>query len=102
MAGRRVQLDCEWFMLSVHSALVSVIRCVVSMTVSANSASGSEADKMLWVLLRFCLLATEMSVVVFAIGSGHLDSKRGIRRVIIITSAISLAFSVTQGVLEIQ
>lgn len=57
--------------------------------------------KVLWVIARFFLLATEMSVVIFGLAFGHLDSRSSIRHVLIVTSLISLAFTVTQGVLEI-
>ena len=45
----------------------------------------TNADKLLWIVLRFFLLATEMSVVVFGVASGHLDSKQSIRRVVLVS-----------------
>ena len=48
----------------------------------------TNADKLLWIVLRFFLLATEMSVVVFGVASGHLDSKRSIRRVVLVSSKL--------------
>ena len=84
------------------SAVVSVVRGLVSMTISAATPIGDETDKLLWILLRFSLLATEMSVLVFGLGAGHLDSQRSIRRVISVTFIISLAFSLTQAILELS
>ncbi|XP_026461564.1 transmembrane protein adipocyte-associated 1 homolog isoform X2 [Ctenocephalides felis] len=81
--------------------LISVLRCTVSMTVNAAAPVGGLADKVLWVMVRFFLLATEMSVVIFGLAFGHLDSHSSIRHVFLATSCISLAFTVTQGVLEI-
>ena len=42
------------------------------MTVNAATPSGDVANKLLYVIVRFFLLATEMSVVVFAIFFGKL------------------------------
>lgn len=82
-------------------AVVSVVRCLVSMSLSAATPIGDTTDKVLWIVLRFSLLATEMSVLVFGLGSGHLDSQRGIRRVVVVSFVISFMFSFTQTVLEL-
>ncbi|TRY62561.1 hypothetical protein TCAL_09029 [Tigriopus californicus] len=82
-------------------AVVSVVRCLVSMSLSAATSTGDTTDKVLWIVLRFSLLATEMSVLVFGLGSGHLDSQRGIRRVVVVSFVISFIFSFTQTVLEL-
>ncbi|XP_014664671.1 PREDICTED: transmembrane protein adipocyte-associated 1 homolog [Priapulus caudatus] len=79
---------------------ISIIRCVVSMTVNAALPVGDYVDKVLWLILRLFLLSTEMSVVTFGMAFGHLDSKTSIRRVLICTSTISLIYSGTQGALE--
>ncbi|XP_071514142.1 transmembrane protein adipocyte-associated 1-like [Panulirus ornatus] len=83
------------------NTLISVARCVVSMTVNAATPSGDVANKLLYVIVRFFLLATEMSVVVFAIFFGHLDNKTSIRRVLVVTSMIAMPYSVVQGALEV-
>jgi len=54
-----------------------------------------------WVVVRFFLLSTETSVLVFGLAFGHLDSQTSIRRVLLVTSFISLAYSICQGCLEI-
>lgn len=54
----------------VSNILISVIRCVVSMTVNAAATVGGLADKVLWVTVRFFLLSTEMSVVIFGLAFG--------------------------------
>ncbi|XP_015518442.1 transmembrane protein adipocyte-associated 1 homolog isoform X5 [Neodiprion pinetum] len=87
--------------LVVSNILISVIRCVVSMTVNAAATVGGLADKILWVTVRFFLLSTEMSVVIFGLAFGHLDSRSSIRRVLLATSFIALAFTITQGTLEL-
>ncbi|XP_036885911.1 transmembrane protein adipocyte-associated 1 isoform X3 [Sturnira hondurensis] len=55
----------------------------------------------LWEITRFFLLAIELSVVILGLAFGHLESKSSIKRVLAITTVLSLAYSVTQGTLEI-
>ena len=42
------------------------------MTVNASIAAGDYADKVLWIMVRFFLLSTEMSVVIFGLAFGKL------------------------------
>lgn len=42
------------------------------MTVNAAGPLGGMVDKVLWVTVRFFLLATEMSVVIFGLAFGKL------------------------------
>uniref|UniRef100_A0A5F9C9N7 Integral membrane protein GPR175 n=1 Tax=Oryctolagus cuniculus TaxID=9986 RepID=A0A5F9C9N7_RABIT len=88
-----------FYILVFVVALVGIARAVVSMTVSASDAT--VADKILWEITRFFLLAIELSVVILGLAFGHLESKSSIRRVLAITTVLSLAYSVTQGTLEI-
>ncbi|XP_030357434.1 transmembrane protein adipocyte-associated 1 isoform X2 [Strigops habroptila] len=55
----------------------------------------------LWEITRFFLLAIELSVVILGLAFGHLESKSSVKRVLAITTVLSLAYSVTQGTLEI-
>ncbi|XP_076171710.1 uncharacterized protein LOC143148846 [Ptiloglossa arizonensis] len=87
--------------LVMCNVIISVIRCVVSMSVNVSATVGGKADKILWVTVRFFLLSTEMSVVIFGLAFGHLDSRSSIRRVLFVTSLIALTFTVTQGTLEL-
>ncbi|KAJ8683480.1 hypothetical protein QAD02_019272 [Eretmocerus hayati] len=87
--------------LVTSSILISVIRCVVSMTVNAAADVGGKVDKVLWVTVRFFLLATEMSVVIFCLAFGNLDNRSSIRRVLLATSFIALVFTISQGTLEL-
>lgn len=52
------------------NVIISLIRCVVSMTVNAAVPLGGRIDKILWVTVRCFLLATEMSVVIFGLAFG--------------------------------
>lgn len=56
---------------------------------------------MFWVFVRFFLLSTEISVLVFGLFFGHLDSRTSIRRVLMVTSFLALTYSICQGTLEI-
>ncbi|CAH0713361.1 unnamed protein product, partial [Brenthis ino] len=84
------------------NVIISLIRCAVSMTLNAAVPVGGLVDKVLWVTVRFFLLATELSVVIFGLAFGHMDSRSSIRYVLLATSLISLAFTVTQGTLELM
>lgn len=90
-----------FYVLVALNATTSVVRCVVSMTVSAALPVGGVADKVLWVAVRFFLLSTEMSVLIFGLAFGHLDSRTSIRRVLAVTSLVAFVYSGTQGVLEL-
>ncbi|XP_076972434.1 transmembrane protein adipocyte-associated 1 isoform X2 [Tamandua tetradactyla] len=89
-----------FYILVFVVALVGIARAVVSMTVSTSDAA-TVADKILWEITRFFLLAIELSVVILGLAFGHLESKSSIKWVLAITTVLSLAYSVTQGTLEI-
>ncbi|KAK7916118.1 hypothetical protein WMY93_011879 [Mugilogobius chulae] len=89
-----------FYLLVFVVAAVGITRAIVSMTVSASSAA-TIIDKVLWEITRFFLLAIELSVVIFGLAFGHLESKSSIKRVLGITAVLALAYSITQGTLEI-
>ncbi|GAB0088518.1 hypothetical protein DMENIID0001_029650 [Sergentomyia squamirostris] len=80
---------------------LSVLRCIVSMLVNATTSFGGMTDKIMWIAVRFSLLSAEMSVVIFGLAFGHLDSRNSIRAVLVTTCVISLGFSLAQGALDI-
>lgn len=88
-----------YFLVCIVS-VISILRCIVAMTVNAAVQAGDIADKALWLVLRFFLLGTELSVVVFGLAFGHLDSKTSIRRVMLVTAISALVYSCVQGSLE--
>ncbi|XP_070557529.1 transmembrane protein adipocyte-associated 1 homolog [Ptychodera flava] len=90
-----------FYILVFLVACIGIARCVVSMTISAASSAGSVIDKILWLVLKFFVLTTELSVLIFGLAFGHLDSKASIKRVMTVTTLIALMYSVTQGFLEI-
>lgn len=91
-----------FYVLVCLVAVISVLRCVVSMTVNASVLAGDITDKVLWLVLRFFLLGTEMSIIVFGLAFGHLDSRKSIQRVLLVTSCVALIYSCTQGTLEFE
>lgn len=52
------------------NVIISLIRCIISMTVISSIPLGGEVDKVLWVIVRLFLFATELSVVVFGLAFG--------------------------------
>lgn len=54
----------------VVNVVISVIRCAVSMSVNAAAVVGGYVDTFLWITVRFFLLFTEMSVVIFGLAFG--------------------------------
>jgi len=92
----------------VLRCLVSIVNCNVASQTAFNGlgGSGQTLDKVLWVLLRAFLLATEISVMAFALLSGHLESRGGesgvvgVRRVVGVASTVSLIFSCLQLAME--
>ncbi|XP_073707752.1 transmembrane protein adipocyte-associated 1 homolog [Garra rufa] len=90
-----------FYILVFVVAAVGITRAIVSMTVSTSIAA-TLIDKVLWEITRFFLLAIELSVIILGLAFGHLESKSSIKRVLAITAVLSLAYSITQGTLEIQ
>jgi len=71
------------------------------MSLNATTPTGATLDIIFWILVRFFLLSTEISVLVFGFAFGHLDSKTSIKRVLLVTFLLSFAYSTFQGTLEI-
>ena len=60
-------------------------------------------DKLLWLILRMLLFATEVCVMVFALLSGHLaEAKSSVKRTVIAFVIGSLAFTLLQTILEMK
>lgn len=91
-----------FYALVITVTTTSITRAVVSMIVDAESEFGDVIDTILWIVVKFFLVGVELCVVIFGVGFSHLDSKSSITRILFITSVISLAYSITQGVLEVK
>nr|SZF06458.1 transmembrane protein adipocyte-associated 1 homolog isoform X1 [Psoroptes ovis] len=86
--------------------IVSQIRCIISSIMKVHTYGGDLIDKVcnemiFWVIVRFFLLSTEISVLVFGLFAGHLDVRQSIRRILTITLIVSLLYSICQGSFEI-
>lgn len=90
-----------FYLLVCVNVAISLLRCFLSMIVNAATTPGRETDIIFWILVRFFLLSTEISVVVFCLAFGHLDSRTSIKRVFLVTAFISLIYSTIQGCLEL-
>lgn len=62
----------SFFLQVVVNIVISVVRCIVSMTVNASAVVGGYVDKGLWITVRFFILAMELSVVIFGLACGKL------------------------------
>lgn len=86
-------------------AIFSVLRSAISMGLSSLHVNPDVQDvvnKILWTVVRFVLLTAEISVLIFSLAFGHLESRHSIRAVLTTTGIISLVFSVVQGQLQSQ
>jgi len=90
-----------FYCLVLFNVFMSIMRCLISMTLNFSNFAADSVNITLWILVKCFFLATEMSVVVFALAFGHMESRSSIRYVLITTTFISLAYSASQGALEI-
>ncbi|XP_025200702.1 transmembrane protein adipocyte-associated 1 homolog [Melanaphis sacchari] len=90
-----------FYCLVLFNVFTSILRCLISMTLNFSNLAADSINITLWILVKCFFLATEMSVIVFALAFGHMESRSSIRYVLITTSFISLAYSACQGALEI-
>ncbi|CAJ0603693.1 unnamed protein product [Cylicocyclus nassatus] len=91
-----------FFLLVYLTTFMNIVRCIVSMSISATNPVGELVDKILWISLKFFYMTSELSVLTFALLFGHLDSSTSIRRALIATLLISLAHTGIQSVLELK
>ncbi|EPB76097.1 hypothetical protein ANCCEY_04825 [Ancylostoma ceylanicum] len=98
----RGDINTESVILVYLTTFMNVVRCIVSMSISATNPVGELVDKILWISLKFFYMTSELSVLTFALLFGHLDSSTSIRRALIATLLISLAHTGIQSVLELK
>lgn len=84
---------------------VGIARCFVSMLLSSihlhKSAEDDLPTKILWLLLDCFQLAVELSVIIFGLWAGNMrDGRKGVRRVLCVTSICALTYSSVQATLE--
>lgn len=100
-SSRSSPIFATFYLLVVVSVIMSIVRCLISMAVNSSSSAGGQTDRIFWVLVRFFLLSTEISVLVFGLAFGHLDSRTSTNRVLVVTCFLALAYSLCQGTLEV-
>ncbi|VDO67678.1 unnamed protein product [Haemonchus placei] len=102
ISGSKSPVFKAFFVLVYLTTIMNVIRCIVSMSISATNPVGELVDKILWISLKFFYMTSELSVLTFALLFGHLDSSTSIRRALVATLLISLAHTGIQSVLELK
>jgi len=86
-------------------SFASIGRCFLSMIIAMVTQKQIEEkeDKLLWLVLRMFLFATEVCVMAFALLSGYLaEAKSSLRRIVIGSVIGSLAFTLLQACLEMK
>ena len=86
-------------------SFASIGRCFLSMIIAlvTQKQIDEKEDKLLWLVLRMFLFATEVCVMAFALLSGYLaEAKSSVRRIVIGSVIGSLAFTFLQGCLEMN
>ena len=102
--NQRNYFVCFAYALIWIDSVVSVLRCLVSMILTAFIAVGhsrSSMDRLLWIFVRFFLLSTEMFVLVFSFVKSFRRERRSLSKLIFgLTLASSLFYSMIQATLE--
>ncbi|KAJ1365853.1 hypothetical protein KIN20_026310 [Parelaphostrongylus tenuis] len=102
ITGSRSPVFRAFFILVYLTTFMNIVRCIVSMSISATNPIGELVDKILWIALKFFYMTSELSVLTFALLFGHLDSSTSIRRALMATLLISLVHTAIQSVLEFK
>lgn len=85
------------------TTLLNIARCGASMALTLGpNPLGAVADQVLWLVLKFCVLSAELSVLAFGLLFGALDSGRNLRRALCPVLLFSLLHSAAQAVLEFK
>lgn len=92
------------YSMVVLVCVVGIIRCFVSMLLSSiqkHPHRDALPTKILWLLLSCFLLAVELSVIIFGVWAGNMqDGRKGVQRVLCVTSICAIAYSSAQAALE--
>lgn len=92
------------YSMVVLVCVVGILRCFVSMLLSSiqkHPHRDALPTKILWLLLSCFLLAVELSVIIFGVWAGNMqDGRKGVQRVLCVTSICAIAYSSAQAALE--
>ncbi|CAF4575814.1 unnamed protein product, partial [Rotaria sp. Silwood2] len=95
-------VSCLIFIVS----FVNIIRCLYAMIFAEQTSYAKGIIlKILWLLVRFTLLCTELSLLVFGIYFGRSSPNRPWMKtikILIISSICSLIYTITQAILEFR
>ncbi|CAF1044720.1 unnamed protein product [Brachionus calyciflorus] len=89
-----------FYYLILILSMLSIFRCIISIFVKPNHFTGEILNKIVWLIVRFGQLGTELSVVFFGLFFARLESKKSIMRIMYLTIPISLLYISIQASLE--
>lgn len=90
-----------FYNMILFASLLSISRCVVTTFIKPTDQIGVLINKVVWLIVRFGQLSTELSVVIFGLFFGRLDSQKSIFRIMFLTIPISLFYISIQAFLEL-
>eukprot|EP01137_Pigoraptor_chileana_P000141 Opistho-2@35810 len=92
-------ITSTFYMLIWLICLTSLSRTVMHIALPSQDT----VDQLLWLLVRFLILMLEVCVLVFGLLFGNIvNTRRGKKITLAVTTLISLAYAVIQGVLEFE
>lgn len=100
---RRIELPIltVFFNMLLLASLLSISRCIVTTFIKPIDQIGVLINKIVWLIVRFGQLSTELSVVMFGLFFGKLDSQKSIFRIMFLTIPISMFYISIQAFLEL-
>ena len=78
---------------------VAIIRAIAAVAMKSSVERG---DQLLWLCLNFFFVATETAVLAFAVLFGHLDSAKGVRRVVVTSLTVASVSTIIMTSLEMS
>lgn len=90
-----------FYNLILLASLLSIARCIITTFIKPTSHIGVLVNKIVWLIVRFGQLSTELSVVLFGLFFGKLGTGRVILRIMFLTIPISLLYITIQAFLEL-
>lgn len=90
-----------FYNLILLASLLSMTRCIVTTFIKPTSDIGILVNKVLWLIVRFGQLSTELSVVLFGLFFGRLESEKSIFRIMMLTIPTTLLYISIQAFLEL-
>ncbi|PAV75844.1 hypothetical protein WR25_14142 [Diploscapter pachys] len=89
-----------FFVLIYLCTLVNVARSLLAFSISTANPLGDFVHKILSISLKFFYMTAELSVLMFALLFGHLDSGSSIRRALVFTLILSMFHAGLQAIID--